>query len=86
MPFERDVFKGLVTGDAFGYLAAMEELLYWHTKQASRKKCRNLESFLCLSGLGYCKLALKVGLITMDDIAGDSAVLPKGLLLLPEHD
>lgn len=71
------MLRALAAGDGSWFLKGLHELLSWHKKQASSKQNRlNPAFFICIGGLGLCRLAVTNKVCLFDD-------LPQGNVFLP---
>lgn len=87
LAIEEDLLRGIVTNDSYIFLNSIDDLITWCNAQAKKRiNRRNVELALCFSGIGFCRMAIEIGLITMDDVPPNCSVLPSALLALPLLD
>lgn len=75
------MIRSLITRDAAAFRNAIDSYLDWHRRRAVDK--RNIDAvdfYLCVRGLGLCRLALQRGVCVMDDFTPDSVFLPLELI------
>ena len=73
------MWKGLLQNDASQFLSGLVGLLHWHNRTA-RHDAHMSQNYLCVPGLGLCALALRRGLIKLDQLPRDNPFLPEELL------
>jgi hypothetical protein len=75
------MIRSLATGDRSRYLEGLDGLLAWHRKEApSKKNFRNPEFYICIPGLGLCRLAVQRQLCSATDLPQNDEFLPLELI------
>lgn len=79
---EATMLRALVARDKASFIHALDAMLRWHRKEATRDKWRRNDSkyYICFPALGLSGLALRAGICTPDELPADEPFLPLTLL------
>jgi hypothetical protein len=76
----KKMLEGIAKGERGLFVQGLEGLLEWHAEEAQRpNNPRYAEFYLCLPGLGLTILAIRAGLVKLDDLPADNVYLPRSL-------
>ncbi len=76
--YQKKMIRALGNGDAQLFIEGVSLLLEAHKKKARRNK--ESDEYLCVPGLGLCRLALQQGLCELDELPQKNVHLPLELL------
>jgi hypothetical protein len=76
--------SGLVRAKPRRILDGISAALDWHARQAAKKEnYRFTEYFLCLPALGLAAYALRLGMLTYEQLPGNNIYFPRDLIAIP---
>ncbi len=76
--YQKKMIRALGNGDPKLFLEGLSLLMESHRKKARRTK--DSKDYVCVSGLGLCRLALQQGLCKLEELPQDNVHLPLELL------
>jgi Immunity protein 49 len=79
--FHREMIRGLAAHEPEKFLAALKDLLTWHTKEARAEKNKyEPDYYLCLPAVGLSAWAARHGFVSLTQLPHDDVYLPLQLV------
>ena len=82
--FHREMIRSLAASDPAKFLAALKDLLAWHTNEARAAKNKfEPVYYLCLPGVGLSSWAVRHGFVSLTELPQGDVYLPLELIIAP---